>query len=503
MEHVATIDQLPRQAWLVRFGRNGVAGVAGSDVKLGAGWLFEGGWAETDHPRELRASGIYLGSGAVWDGTTLSLIAPSHSADAVYLLRSAAGTYASNSLPFVMAASGLTDLPLAEIGERIKGLVKGLRQYPREIYAGDGVRLYRFFNAIIQCRADAEPVEIMQEADLSGVRSYETYREYLISVIRQASRNYGSAGTTVYLSSGYDSTACAALATRCGGECLAVTINEARNRHADDGRAAARALGMPIVSLERPERQLQPEGGHKVWDHVTEADIERLSDFYVGIGVADECLYAPAELLARRTILTGFHGDKIWDPLAVPTPDLVRGDPSGASMGEFRLRVGFLHIPVPMLAFGAHSLLQQIGLSKEMRPWRKMRTTRIGPLRIPLNPLTVKAHPLVVALGRRSQAVRAWRCHGYDRPIPRRMAEEMGVPRKAFGQRKKAASTFVRDLDALSGEILRRLISRYEPALARLPRFDGFEPSGRAAHGAVADQMQRAGFGAQRLVEHG
>lgn len=459
---ILAIAQVPSQAWLVLLDRRGVTGVAGTGVKRGADWLFEGGWAETDHPRALRASGVYLGSGAAWNGATLSLIAPSHSADAVYVLRTESGTYASNSLPFAMAGSGLTDLPVAEMGERIETLVKGLRRYVREIHAADNVRLYRYLNAIVECRADAEPVEIMQEADLSGILSFETYRGYLISVISQAGLNYGSVGTTVYLSSGYDSTACAALATRCGGDCVALTIAQARSRQPDDGIAAARALGMRIVPLERPERRLTDEGGHKVWNHVTEADIERLADFYMGPVVMDECMSAPSELLAHRTVLTGFHGDRIWDPLAMPSPDLVRADGSGAYMGEFRLRVGFLHIPVPMLAFGAHPILQAIGLSKEMRPWRKMRATKIGSFRIPLNPLTVKAHPLIVAAGRYSDSILEWRTQSYDRPIPRRMAEELGVPRRAFGQRKKAAATFIKDLDALPTQIVRRMVSRYE-----------------------------------------
>ncbi len=465
MQHIRTIQQVPPQTWLILLERGVLTGVIGIGVKRGADWLFEGGWAFTDHPRALRTTGIYLGSGAVWDGKALSLIAPSHSADAVYVLRRADRIYASNSLPFVVTGAGMADLPITEMREPIGSLMKGLRRYSREIYSASGVHLYRYFNAIVECRQGAEPVEVPQEADLSEIRSFETYRQYLISAIAQASTSYGSTGTTVYLSSGYDSAACAALAKQGERECIAISIDQARSRRPDDGSEIARALGMRIVTLKRPERRTMVEKGDRVWDYVTQADIERLSDFYFGTNVADESLSAPSELLAGRTVLTGFHGDKIWDPLVTPSPDLVRGDSSGAYMGEFRLRVGFLHIPVPMLAFGAHVALRAIGLSREMRPWWKVRSMGLGFLPIPVPALAVKTHPIVMTMGRFSDRVLKWRTLGtYDRPIPRRIAEEAGVPRQAFGQRKMAAATFVKDLDAIAPQLFQRLVSRYEVA---------------------------------------
>jgi hypothetical protein len=136
-------------------------------------------------------------------------------------------------------------------------------------------------------------------------------------------------------------------------------------------------------------------------------------------------------------------------------------------MGEFRLRTGFVHIPVPMLAFGAHATLRAIGASREMRPWRNVRTTRIKFLRIPCSPLAIKTHPIVAAVGRLSKRVSRWRSRSdYDRPIPRRIAEEMGVPRGAFGQRKLAASTLVHDqeMDAIAPRIFQALLARYEVA---------------------------------------
>jgi hypothetical protein len=121
-----------------------------------------------------------------------------------------------------------------------------------------------------------------------------------------------------------------------------------------------------------------------------------------------------------------------------------------------------------MLAFGAHATLQAIGASREMRPWRKLRSTRIKFLRIPVNPIAIKSHPMVAAIGRLSKRVANWRTHsgGYDRPIARRIAEEMGVPREAFGQKKLAAATLVQDqdMDAVAPQIFEKLLARYDVA---------------------------------------
>jgi hypothetical protein len=449
----------PCQAWLAKLRDGKLECVSGAGVRRGPDWFFEGGWAYTDHPHSLSRSGVYLGSGAVWDGTVLSLIAPSHTADAVYVVTTHDAIFASNSLPFSLAGAGITDFPISQIDE-IGSITKGLDRYSREIFRAPRFRVHRFCNAIVECRQGEEPIELPQEADVSRITSFEAYHEYLLFVIRQACRTYGSAGITVYLSSGYDSTACAALASQIGDDCIAISVDMARTGIADDGALSAHALGLRIATLKRANR-IKNHAGH---EHMTADDLERLSEFYIGMNICEECLSAPPELLAGRTILTGFHGDKIWDPSVQPSTELKRGDISGASMGEFRLRVGFLHIPVPMLAFRAHPMLKSIGLSDEMRPWRIGRPLRLGFLRIMVPELRIKTHPLLQTawVPRR---VQRWRNRPtYDRPIPRRIAEEAGVPRGAFGQKKLAAASLAINLGEIAPELFRRLTSRYQDA---------------------------------------
>jgi hypothetical protein len=102
-------------------------------------------------------------------------------------------------------------------------------------------------------------------------------------------------------------------------------------------------------------------------------------------------------------LCTGYHGDKVWsrDPGAEYLGgDLRRGDVSGLPLSEARLVAGTIHVAVPFL--GARSIGDLVGISNspEMAPWS------VG--------------------------------GDYDRPIPRRLAEQSGVPRDAFGVRKRA-----------------------------------------------------------------
>ena len=79
-----------------------------------------------------------------------------------------------------------------------------------------------------------------------------------------------------------------------------------------------------------------------------------------------------------------------------------RGDLGGHGMGELRLALGFVQLPLPFMGARQKADIVRITESSEMDPWR---------------------------LG-----------NAYDRPIPRRIAEEAGVPRHLFGQSKDGLS---------------------------------------------------------------
>ena len=104
-------------------------------------------------------------------------------------------------------------------------------------------------------------------------------------------------------------------------------------------------------------------------------------------------------------------------------------------MAEWRLVVGLIHLPLPYIGARRKPDIVEITESSEMDPWR---------------------------LGTE-----------YDRPIPRRIAEEAGVPRQLFGQSKMGSVVLFSAPSIPYGKALRREFFDYladEKILARSKR---------------------------------
>ena len=205
------------------------------------------------------------------------------------------------------------------------------------------------------------------------VSSFVRYRGYLERVITDAGRTFGARGHLVPLSTGYDSVCCAALAKRLGGG-ASFSIKEDRNGSNDDGTSIGQLLGLEVHEFSRKPRAYRekrvsykrPKGVERE-EFLALEEASDLVDFFAGMGFADECLRIPDALLAGRLLLTGFHGDKVWG-FRKATPNIVRGDVSGASLGELRLRTGFCHVPVPMMGSQAHEQILALSTSDELAP---------------------------------------------------------------------------------------------------------------------------------------
>jgi hypothetical protein len=114
--------------------------------------------------------------------------------------------------------------------------------------------------------------------------------------------------------------------------------------------------------------------------------------------------------------MSGRHGEQFWhlDPVASQPwfEDPVSTSMAGANSTEVRLRLGYFHFPVPYTLGVYAPSLNRISRSAEMAAWR------IG--------------------------------GSYDRPIPRRLLEEAGVPRALFGQTKMGGSADMPEVVTLS-----------------------------------------------------
>jgi hypothetical protein len=227
---------------------------------------------------------------------------------------------------------------------------------------------------------------------------YDSYTRFLTSEVVSVSANAGDHGRQsryeplATISSGYDSPACVILA-RSAGCRETVTFTRARRDYGhqeDSGKRIADTLGLAVTEYDSA-------------GYLSQSSLREIEFVASGVGGDDVIFTAFEDRLPGRLLYTGFHGDKVWAGAGhTPSEDIVRGDASGASMAEFRLRVGYLNLAIPFIGCVNHPSIHNISISEEMRPWS------VG--------------------------------GDYDRPIPRRLVEEAGVPREWFGQTKKAAA---------------------------------------------------------------
>jgi len=310
------------------------------------------------------------------------------------------------------------DLKVAR--SRVATIVAGSHHYDRVLYqtkAGTMLRL-----AFGTWTIDRRRLSITETGPALSARDdftdFAGYRRLLLETLGSLVENaraperrvpYGDILATC--SSGYDSPACAALARELGCR-EAITLRTGRGGREDSGKRVAESLGMTCHEAERVGEGLEQRIEERR-DHFL--DVQHLpaghDAFFGSINAcADLWFEAFAPLLPGRILFTGFHGDKIWDEGCTSGPDVRRGDSSGSGLDEFRKRLGFVHVPVPFIGAANHARFAELFTSEEMRPYR--------------------------ILG------------GYDRPVARRLAEEAGVPRDWFGQRKNAGSVMtVNDLE--------------------------------------------------------
>ena len=217
-------------------------------------------------------------------------------------------------------------------------------------------------------------------------------------------------------SRGYDSTASAAIAGLAGCR-EGVTFVESLGRSGhplvgvtervgdDSGADTLRVLGMRVAEFDR--RALAELPGHP------------RAEFFLSspAAITDATARVMEDTLRGSVFVSGRHGERYWGPTRrCSRTDFRERDDchlSGQALGEFRLRAGFVHFPLPYVGARHGPAIYRITRSAEMRPW----TLGTG---------------------------------YYDRPIPRRIAEEAGVPREWFGQRKLGAGMGLRDLSAES-----------------------------------------------------
>ena len=395
---VEQVPSLPRLGWVARIGARRVQALAGRSVEAGDGWLVEGVWPGPFDGTGFVASESFFGSGLRVEADAVVLVPSCALTDRVWLARSRDGadSVASNSLLLLLGAIGArlddaTDYRPAchAILDGVDGYtptvpgvsdhysVEQLYLHPVRVRAGDVIREYREHTARISDFAAYEHCLLDTVGGIVG-NCHDGARRHPVA-------------PSAAVSTGYDSTAVAALARQHGvreawATTGAVTLDGAA---LEDATPVTDALDVDVHELE-PRRPA--------------SHIERLclAATYDGRESVFSSLFDAGEANASvNCLFSGYHGDKVWDRATDAEyldRNVRRGDTSGVNLSEVRLQCGLFNVAIPFVQARSIAAIVAVANSAEMQPWQLD--------------------------------------NDYDRPVPRRIAEARGVPREVFGRGK-------------------------------------------------------------------
>jgi hypothetical protein len=384
----------PMLAWLARCEASAPVQIFhGNGIEVTFDWFCEAVWAGDYASGDFDCTDIVAGSGGRLRSNAVIFVSAGSTVDRLQWLRTGSTTWVSNSLACLAAATGAAPDPsYPHYYKDSVSIIDGLDRYKRTLSTSAGEIMLTYFDNL---RWDGSQLEAVPKPfERRDFSTFARYRDFLVGCLarvianmREPKRQFGlrMLGT---LSSGYDSTAIATLARPLGLDEV-MSFQSARGGDQDSGEAAAQVLRM---KLHRVAREAWREG------HMAEVP------FIASYSSAEDVVFRGAEpLLTGRVLLTGYHGDKAWDKHTKNLSDqIVRGDPSGLALTEYRLWTGFINCAVPFWGVRQIRDLHALSNSEELRPWDVS--------------------------------------GGYSRPICRRIAEEAGIPRQAFGVRKRAVS---------------------------------------------------------------
>ncbi len=383
----------PSLAWVARCSDTDVVLAHGSRVETAQDWFAEAVWSGPFEEGRFDQTDLVFGSGGRVSNGTITFVSSGSTVDRLVSIQVGKHVYVSNSLVALCATLNLSVDPLSdEYYSSFRSIVAGLQKYKHLLPTAHGhLRLTYFHNL----RWDGHSLDVIEKP--CGDRTFGTFKEYrsfLETSLSAIGRNmtdplrqwpYRPLGT---LSAGYDSSTVAVLA-RAIGNTQVLTFQQGRGGLSDSGELIATRLGVSAIALDRT-----------AWRQEPFSEIP----FLAADAYGEEMHFVAARsYLQGRVLLTGYQGGTVWDAVAHDlTPDIVRQDPSGLALTEWRLWVGFIHCPVPF--FGARNIehIHRVSISEEMKPW---------------------------SVGGQ-----------YDRPICRRIIEEAGVERGLFARAKNATA---------------------------------------------------------------
>jgi len=394
------VDTLPPLSWCAQIMKDNdsVLLFHGNQLETAHNYFIEGAWNDHFELGNIINTTIICGTGAALFDNEISFTGSTDRLSPLFSIQQGDNVYISNSPVFAMSLAGekpdmlypYYSFDIVRIWRQgtycLSGKLKTKSSSPLRVH----------FGTIISIN---NSLEIKYKTHLPGEcpNDYSSYKSILSNGIKRIFENANSVYRNIKctpisaISRGYDSCATAALASKAGCK-DAFTFSNSRNSkpNTDNGAQIAQIMGLDCTVHDR-------------WGYLDKRDLVEAET-----GIFTFSANTPLSILENdlrnRILVTGTLGDTIWGKKKAA----VYGNHSqpwmrhisGLGSIELRLRVGFTIFAPAYISSSFHNKIHQITMSENMSKWS------VG--------------------------------GNYDRPIPRRIVEEAGVPRNVFGMVKSA-----------------------------------------------------------------
>lgn len=405
------IAALPPLAWVANCqpDQQTISVLHGRFVEIHPHCFVEGAWAGDFAEGQIQNSDSVFGSGGTLLGDSVIFVSCTATTDFLYHSDNAKHFVISNSLPLLLARLDDDLLPACDEYSQINmSILDGIRNYRAEIPTRKG-RVRRVMHSNVQLGPDG--ISLVEKPLPPGFRQFGEYRDLMLSRIGSlfANARHPARQQPMQIfstqSKGYDSTAVNALAACFGIDKVFTSPQSKEHRSfylgkqvvqpSDDGTPICAALGLSCIPIDRMSFRKNLADEHFYWaglDNNPDLNLHQINAF----------------IDTPSLLLTGNLGE-IWYTsaaidkarLATFNDQLIRWDQTGHGLAEVRLTTGMVQMAVPFI--GARQRRDILNITDDA----SMDAYRLG--------------------------------GNYDRPIPRRIAEEAGVPRDLFGQTKLAS----------------------------------------------------------------
>jgi hypothetical protein len=397
------VNNFPKLAWVTMIDeeKDRLEVFHGQYVEQHMDWFIEGIWDGPFEKGGFHETDLVFGTGMRLDGDKIVFVSSSSMADRLYYLPHQKKLIVSNSLPCLMAFTDYDLDPIKDYTKFFQNLHKCNEKYERELSArGSREKIFNILGDNLVYLSGKAEVEIKPKK--KHFSDFDSLNKFIDEAFLKFKNNWESPVrkhkmlTFSTISTGYDSAVVSLFASRAGCKCFFNCISSAaigpgilrdKKKKCDDGGKIAEYMGANCIKFDRQD--FQRNLSNEIYLFLGMPNT-RLTNFLPMINYLDQ-------LDCPSVLFTGIGGDYAWGS----DPGDLGYDYGAISLSEIRLKAGFIHCAFLSWLSQFRDLLLDINRSEEMKRW----------------------------------SIRGF----YDRPVPRRILEEGGIPGSEFGSVKKGA----------------------------------------------------------------